>query len=246
MLATATAIGIKPSANCSHRQLRQMAGKWYMHDVRLKGIQIIADDGATFQIVWIVLNACRKIVLNAKDRWSSEGRGEEKRWTAELKSRQRCPQTGAKTKHPHTHKCFKAHNANFRQVTLCAKQATLTRPLHMVTMAITEQRAARKLQLESWPKKNWAKKVERSKKKMKYNFNGTKHKSWKCLWCWCCCCCCCGNSNCCYCCCCFFLLLLLPQMWFLLCRRGIATFFRAYFRAKLFYCPPRKSLATLF
>lgn len=114
----------------------------------------------------------------------SGGRGEEKRWTAELKSRQRCPQTGAKTKHPHTHKCFKAHNANFRQVTLCAKQATLTRPLHIVTMAISEQRAARKLQLESWPKKNKAKKVERNKKKMKYNFNGTKHKSWKCLWCW--------------------------------------------------------------
>lgn len=65
-------------------------------------------------------------------------------------------------------------------------------------MAISEQRAARKLQLESWPKKMKQEKLNETKK-MKYNFNGTKHKSLKCLR-YCCCCC---NSNCCYCCCCF-------------------------------------------
>lgn len=149
--------------------------------------------------------------------------------------------------HIHTHKCFKAHNANFRQVTLCAKQATLTRPLHIVTMAISEQRAARKLQLESWPKKKIEpKKLNEIKKKWNTILMARSINLGNACDVGCCCCCCCGNSNCCYCCCCFFLLLLLPQMWFLLCRRGIATFFRAYFRAKLFYCPPRKSLATLF
>lgn len=141
--------------------------------MRLKGIQIIADYGATFQIVWIVLNACRKIVLNAKDRWSREAEGKRKGELLNskvVKGVHRQVQKQNTLTHTHKHTYFKAHNANFRQVTLCAKQATLTRPLHIVTMAISEQRAARKLQLESWPKKNRAKKVERNKKKNEIQF----------------------------------------------------------------------------
>lgn len=49
-----------------------------IYDGRIKGIQIVAGYGATIQIVWIVLHACRKIVFNATHRWSGKAEGKRK------------------------------------------------------------------------------------------------------------------------------------------------------------------------